>query len=430
MSDHDVDSSSNISMVAEKHPPLKTVVVKKKSKKFDKVLSNEILRTPENSIPVTSLGGNGTKTYKKVSTVNSKDVSGNWNGNGKSTAVARKAKTSTHGPHKISKKEVNLTKHTKNDTKQDKIPHFHLMKKVRFPPQVKVGLARIFDQLVTFPYKNVADQFMKNGVEDIVESGTLTKLEASKNRKERAISYCEKIRQDCVGREAANTLMVVFYNPASVSILMEEIKTSDKELPAQILVVRFHTAFVVIVTHANSLSRFPYMPLIETGDYSSCFLWFNTKDITWSQTFPSRKRRVEKMAVLQKATPLTIVGHVIVSFFEARSEPWDHALTITDKTNYNMYIKPIAKMEDNGVAMVDEVLGFSWVRSVTTFVSSFSVVKLKAEKTQIKLVNPVEPIIIELVDFLVSSTVGQSEQAETSVGVGGSSEMKTLQSDE
>ena len=286
------------------------------------------------------------------------------------------------------------------------------MKKVRYPPQVKVGLARIFDQLVTFPYKKVADMFIDNGIADIVESGTLTKLEASQKRKERAISYCQKIRHDCVGREAANTLMVVFYNPASVSVLMEEIKSSDNELPVQILVVRFHTAFVVVITHANSLSRFPYLSMVETGDYTSCFLWFNTKDITWSQNFPSQKRRFDKMAVLQKATPLTIVGHIMVSFFEARSEPWEDTLTIKDKTNYNMYIKPVAKIEDEDSAMGDEVVGFSWVRNITTFVSRFSVVKPKCEKAKIFSINPVEPIIVKLVDYLVSFVAGGGEQAK------------------
>ena len=114
---------------------------------------------------------------------------------------------------------------------------------------------------------------MKNGDADIVESGTLAKMEAATNRKERAISFCEKTRQYCAGLDAANTLMIVFYNPASVSVLMQEIKRSENEVPAQILVVRFHSAFVVTVTHANVLSRFPYFSLVEAGDSSSCFLW-------------------------------------------------------------------------------------------------------------------------------------------------------------
>ena len=144
------------------------------------------------------------------------------------------------------------------------------MTKVRLPPQIKADLTRIFDQLVTFPFKKLTALFMENGVADIVESGTLTKMEAAIKRKWRAISFCEKTRLDCLGREATNTLMIIFYNPASVSVLMEEIKRRENEVPAQILDVRFHTAFVVI-THANVMSGFPYLSLVDIGDSSSCF---------------------------------------------------------------------------------------------------------------------------------------------------------------
>jgi hypothetical protein len=181
-----------------------------------------------------------------------------------------------------------------------------------------------------------------------------------------------------VGREAVNTLMVIFYNPASVCVLMEEIQRNDKECPAHILIVRFDSAFVAIITDLNVQSRFPYRSLVERGDSSSCFMWFNAKEISWTQKFPVQQRRLKKMEVLQKATPLSIVGHILVTFFEAKSQPWVDGSTSTDKKNYHLYLKPISKLDDDIPVTKEDMVYFSWVESITTFVSRFSVVKRKA----------------------------------------------------
>jgi hypothetical protein len=180
-------------------------------------------------------------------------------------------KASTKGPRAISKKEKLKEKIC------NKIPRMHQLKKVRFPVQVKIGLSHIFDQLVTCPDKKLAAIFVDNGVADTTESRSLAPMEASKKRKERAVSFYAKTVKAFAGREAANTLMVVFYNPASVSVLMEEIRDKGKFLPAHVLVVRFHTAFVVIITEDNIFSRFPFNSWMENADSSSCFLWFHTK---------------------------------------------------------------------------------------------------------------------------------------------------------
>jgi len=292
-------------------------------------------------------------------------------------------KTSIKGPNAIEKKdekEKTNKKDKKNKKKGKKTPFFHQLKKVRHPAHVKAGLMHIFDQLVVFPSKRLGEMFMENGIADVAESSNVEKIEAAKSRKERALWYSNKTRVAFVGREAANTLMVIFYNPASVSVLMEEIKAKHEEVPAHILVVRFDSAFVVIITDANVSSRFPYRSWVESGDSTSCFIWFNIKEISWHQKFPVKNKTNVKLAVLQKATPLTVVGHVLMAYFEAKSKAWTSNSIKDDKTSYHLYVKPIGALDDPGSATDEDLAGLSWVEQVTEFVSFFSVVKAKTRQ--------------------------------------------------
>jgi hypothetical protein len=289
-------------------------------------------------------------------------------------------KTSTKGPNAIEKKDEKEKKDKKNKKKGKKTPFFHQLKKVRHPAHVKAGLMHIFDQLAVFPSKRLGEMFMENGIADVAESSNAEKIEAAKSRKERALWYSNKTRVAFVGREAANTLMVIFYNPASVSVLMEEIKAKHKDVPAHILVVRFESAFVVIITDANVSSRFPYRSWVESGDSTSCFIWFNIKEISWHQKFPVNNKSNVKFAVLQKATPLTVVGHVLVAYFEAKSKAWTSNSIKDDKTSYHLYVKPIGVLNDPGSATDEDLAGLSWVEQVTEFVSFFSVVKAKTRQ--------------------------------------------------
>ena len=280
--------------------------------------------------------------------------------------IVNKQKSSTKGPKMIAKKDIACKKPTR----------FHLLKKVRCPVSVKTGLSHISNQLFLFPVKTIRELFVQNGLADISESVSLSPLEAAKKRNERAVSFCEKSELAFTGREAVNTLLVVFYNPASVSVLMEEIQNSSKDVPEHVLVVRFDTAFVAIITD-STMSRFPYRSWVEHGDSSSCFLWFTTKDVSWTQKFPVQRRWGEKMEVLQKVTPLGVVGHILVAYFESTSQPWGADSTATDKTNYHIYLKPLPKLNDGLPLTAQEVVNESWVESITSFVSRFSFVKSK-----------------------------------------------------
>ena len=345
------------------------------------------------------------EVVKSANSVNSKieknSKSSNSSGDhGSSTGVVQKKNKTSKGACSIDKKD----KQDKKDKKKKKTPFFHQLKKVRHPAQVKNGLIHIFDQLVSFPSKKLAEMFMENGIADVVESSNSEKIEASKSRKERAVLYSNKTRVAFVGREAANTLMVILYNPASVSVLMEEIK-ANTEFPAHILVVRFDSAFVVIITDENVSSRFPYRSSVERGESTSCFIWFNIKEISWSQKFPSRNQNNVKLAVLQKATPLTVMGHVIVAYFEARSKPWQGNSIKDDKTNFHIYLKPTATLDDPSCATDDELAGLNWVEKITDFVSIFSVVKGKANKENtsvnskgIEKSTAVEPSVVLLME--------------------------------
>ena len=282
--------------------------------------------------------------------------------------VKKTPETATQGEKKISKKHRTLTN----------APRMQLLKKVRYPAQVTSALSKISDQLLLFPDNKLRELFLANGIADIRESQSKDLRDAATRRKERSVSYCEKSQVAFLGREAVNTLMVIFYNPASVCVLVEEIQRNDKEYPAHILIVRFDSAFVAIITDSNVQSRFPYRSLVERGDSSSCFMWFSTKEISWTQKFPVHQRRSKKMEVLQKATPLSIVGHILATFFEAKSQPWVDGSTNTDKKNYHLYLKPILKFDDDIPITNEDMINFSWVKSITEFVSRFSVVKRKA----------------------------------------------------
>ena len=157
---------------------MQTLVVETKRTNLDKVLSPETLQGFKNSVACKHANKEGAKIDKKTSTGNSKVVSGKKNEKNNSTAVVQREQTSTQGTHEIFMKEKTEVKDTKKKT-----PRFHLMTKVRLPPQIKADLTRIFDQLVTFPFKKLTALFMENGVADIVESGTLTKMEAAIKRK-------------------------------------------------------------------------------------------------------------------------------------------------------------------------------------------------------------------------------------------------------
>ena len=327
-------------------------------------------------------------------------------------------KTPTQGPHKISKDDKKDKK-----GKKDKIPKkektckntpvFRSMKKVRFGAQVKTGLSHIFDQLVVFPDKKLAETFMKNGIADVDESRDLSPLDASKNRKDRAISYLKKTRQSFVGREAANTLLVVFYNPASVCFLIEEIYAKNNDIPpANVLVVRFESSFVVIVTDVNIAARFPCRSWMETGDSSSCFLWFNIKDVSWNQKFQIDGRMADKMTVLQKASPLSVVGHVLVAYFQARSQPWGSDSTASDKINYHIYLKPYETLHQASSPTMEDTSEMSWVQHITTFVSRFSFVKAKSTREKMASTSNlssddllIQAVTSEVVEMMVSQTV-------------------------
>jgi hypothetical protein len=276
--------------------------------------------------------------------------------------------TGTQGEKKIAKKHHAVAN----------VPRLQLLRKVRYPTQVTSALSKISDQLLLFPDNKLRDLFLSNGLADIRQSQSKDLRDAATQRKERSVFFCEKVHKAFVGREAANTLMVIFYNPASVCVLVEEIHRNDKECPAHILIVRFDTAFIAIITDSNVLSRFPYRSLVERGDSSSCFMWFNMKEISWTQKFPVQQRRLKKMEVLQKATPLSIVGHILATFFEAKSHPWVDGSTSTDKKNYHLYLKPILKLDEDIPITDENMVDFLWVESITTFVSRFSVVKRKA----------------------------------------------------
>lgn len=228
-------------------------------------------------------------------------------------------------------------------------------------------------QLCSFPHQSIVAEFEANGIADIRESRMEDRIESAKKRQQRADKMWSTYDKGFYcSREPLNTVICILYESSHVTGLLSAIKNENYEYLSNILVVKMARIFVLVMTDIRSAKKCPCEWLLQSGDFSSAFMWVNIKDAFWVRhigsfdTLPadvapsvdSKKRKTSatrpfpKTIVWNKVSDCTIAGVNLLCYMWKRVEQMLAAVEtvpgtsvrISSSSNIHIHVKPYSEI--------------------------------------------------------------------------------------
>ena len=292
--------------------------------------------------------------------------------------------------------------------------------KIRKQKHVCALMSSLSDQMVCFTNPIIVKMFEENGLADITETMWADKTEASTNRRKRAnIMWDTYYDGFFKSREPYNTLVCVFYEIDSLVRFVRAIQEGTHEFVSNLLVVRMAGVFVVVLTDARRLARYPADWLLRIGDHTSAFMWMNVSDHYWMRyttgaatdfvdvSGSSKKRKqvstttVSKTRVWTKTSEGNVVGMHFLCYIWRRIEVllatngviFPDSTCIGSSSAVHLHVRPVFKlpsvakapiecnvdheldmddMDDTPDTDVDATRRTTWCEDVVDFAESFS----------------------------------------------------------